>query len=83
MSAELQAKAIVREVNDFQRTLSRISRTGEQNRLQILSRMQDLTKLRASLYKIATRAHRQWLVLLKEIPAMNRDNAERRKQWAH
>ena len=50
MSAELRAQAIVREVNDLQRTLSRISRTGEQeNRLQILSRIQDLTKLRASL----------------------------------
>ena len=50
MSAELRAQAIVREVNDLQRSLQRISRTDEQeNRLQLLSRIQDLTKLRASL----------------------------------
>ena len=50
MAAELRAQAIVREVNDLQRALQRISRTGEQeNRLQLLSRIQDLTKLRASL----------------------------------
>ena len=50
MSAELRAQAIVREVSDLQRALQRQTRTGEQeNRLQLLSRIQDLTKLRASL----------------------------------
>ncbi len=50
MSASLRAQAIVRELNDLQRALQRISRTGEQeNRLPLLSRIQDLNKLRASL----------------------------------
>ena len=50
ISISLRVQAIAREVADLQQTFQRQSRSGEQeNRLQLLSRIQDLTKLRASL----------------------------------